>query len=124
MPIPSPILNMSRISQEDLGIFRDMLEANRHSSSPLIGVAWIVFHNLLEMSPNERLVRNLQFVLAVMADGPIESIMQDGVSASEKEALVALERLGVTQAVKETAQALLNINERYQLSLALRKAFT
>jgi hypothetical protein len=124
LPLPSPILSTKRPSQEQLEAFRDLLEQNRKQHSPLLGVSWVVFDSLLEMPARARLARNLKVVLDCLVRGPIESIMQDGLQSSEREALIALEKLDVSVEIKMTAQSLLNIYERYQLALSLGAAFT
>jgi hypothetical protein len=121
LPIPSPILNTSQLSAAELATFRQLLESNRQSL--LTDVSWTIFHNLLEMPPRARLVRNLKVLLDQMMKGPIESIMRDGLQPRELEALQALERMDIGVDAKMIAQALLNVYERYQLSLALASAF-
>ena len=119
--LPSPSLNTSRLSAEELEAFGVLLEQNRRS--PLTGIPWTVFHSLLIMPPRARLARNLKVILDRLVQGPIESIMRDGLQDSEQVALLALEKLGASSELKMTAQSLLNVYERYQLAAALGGAF-
>lgn len=122
IPPPTPMLNTSALSDEDIVVFMDMLR-DCSSKSPLRGPLRTVFYHLLRMPPRIRLARNLKVVLDQLARGPIESIMRDGLNLAEQEALIALELLGSPMEIKLTAQALLNINERYQLAMSLEEAF-
>ncbi len=74
-----------------------------------------LFQQLCQMPPAVRLSRNLKVVLSILAKQGIADVMQDGLIAAEKTALLDLEHLGAPAELKAVAQGLLNICERAQL---------
>ena len=122
IPLPTPIRNTAAsFSAADFKDFERFLDSCR--SGPMTGIPWTVFHNMLQLEPKPRLARNLKRLIDLMVRHPIESIMRDGLDESELAALIALEKMDVGPTLKMTAQALLNVTERYQLAMALGPAF-
>lgn len=132
LPMPSPILNTSVTTCEEetrLGLALVELE-DRTPRNADFAKSWLRIHEALnlfvhlgKMSPRVRLARNLKVLLDQMVRMPIESIIRDGLDMKERHALVVLEQYEFPSELKVTAQALLNVYERYQVALSLRHAF-
>jgi len=117
LPLPSPILNTAQLAQPDIDEFIAVIKTRAS------GPCYALFISLATQPARVRLGRNLKVLIERMVERPIDSIMCDGLRADEQQALIEIEKLGLTMPMRVTAQALLNINERYQLALALGQAF-
>jgi hypothetical protein len=117
LPLPSPLLNTAQLTEQDLQALQDAIHARADSET------YALFTSLIHMPPRARLGRNLKVLIGRLTAGPVESILRDGLTEQEQRALVAVERLGLSPELRMTAQALLNVYERYQLAMTLGAAF-
>ena len=78
-----------------------------------------LFGSLGLLPPSIRLAENFSRLMSIMAIRPVVQILQDGLLAAEREALLELERLGFSVAVRKVAHNLLNIKERQQVNRQL-----
>jgi len=67
------------------------------------------------MRPHTRLVRNLKLTLSLMEMGQARISSPPGLTAREHEALIEVERMNLPADIKDIAQGLLNVYERFQL---------
>ena len=83
----------------------------------------LLLAKLASYPPNVRLVINMKAVIGRMKDGPIYSVLRDGLSDIERAALVELDILGLSTKAREIAHGLLNVHERWVAIKALRNLF-
>jgi hypothetical protein len=117
LPVPTPVVNTAAFMEEDYIAFRDWL-AERSDLGLLP-----IFHPLIVMAPAERLKRNLAVTLKIICAKTIQTMLRDGVTEKERDALITLERARAPEFIRWAAYQLLNIEERYQFSLAWEPAF-
>ena len=116
-PVPTPVVNTAVFTDADYVSFREYLEGR-----PDLGLLPF-FQPFLTMPPAERLKRNLKVALDIICGKTIGTMLRDGVTEKERAALIAIERAQAPVPIRWFAHALLNIEERYQLSLAWEPAF-
>ena len=119
LPVITPILTVSQeFTAQGLQEFLHALETGKH-----LGAAGELFRTLSLLPPAYRLCRNLKVLVSLMGDGEVESVILDGLSKGERNALYCLERSNCDPQIREAAQSLLNVYERYQLMQSLGPAF-
>ena len=97
-----------------------IVQAKRKRLSPrCVGL----LHSLVTMSPKVRLVVNIKVILGLMAQQEVRNILTEGFTRNEREALVELDKANLPVDVRETAHALLNIDERLRVVKLLAGAF-
>lgn len=82
-----------------------------------------LFIGLGMMQPVHRLSRNLASLIRILGKRPVGSIIREGLTDLEYQALVHLERLNMPADMKATAQGLLNVYERSQVAEVARRFF-
>ena len=78
-----------------------------------------LFGSLGLLPPSIRLAENFSRLMSIMAIRPVTKVLQDGLLAIEREALLELERLDFSIAVRKVAHNLLNVKERQQVNKQL-----
>jgi hypothetical protein len=128
LSLPSPIMNVSDVTEEAAGKLLMYIrsrysnkagaEADRHRIN-----AHHIFCGRASMPPARRLAVNLKAMLNVLADKNVQSVIPDGLTGEELEALIWLQTRNIGSDMRETAQGLLNVYERYQLLASLSLPF-
>ena len=116
LPVPTMMQDTSLVSPADCLRFLEQLEMLR-APEPVLKL----FGSLATMPPHIRLSRNLKKVLDQLATTDGENFFRDGFSAEERQYLVSLQSRSVE--IREIAERLLNVSERYQLFLSTQSAF-
>jgi hypothetical protein len=75
------------------------------------------------MRPEKRLATNLKTLLVLLAENNIRSVIPDGLTEAELSALIVLQTHDVPPALRETAQGLLNVYERFMLLGSVGRMF-
>ena len=81
-----------------------------------------LFKTLGDMSHVARLGVNLRVVCAQLSNGPVEDILRDGLTPTEKKALLEIEA-AIPETMLEVAHGLLNVHQRWLLVRTLSKQF-
>jgi len=79
--------------------------------------------NLAVIRPNYRLALNLKKAINMVAEKRVNDVLTDGLTISETEALVEMDRRHFSDESRTTARALLNVKERWLLSKAMSGMF-
>lgn len=82
-----------------------------------------LFVNLSVIQPNYRLALNMKKAVNVIAERRVNDILRDGLTNTEMEALVEMDRHHFSDDARTTARALLNVKERWLLSKAMSGVF-
>lgn len=100
---------------------RDLLEelAGRELSEKTCSL----FAHLSVVTPNYRLALNLKKALNILAEKRVQEVLKDGLTESETEALVEMDRRHCSEGARTTARSLLNVKERWLLSKAMSGVF-
>lgn len=78
---------------------------------------------LCQLHPVDRLSRNLRTLLSLLAKGPVDNVIRDGLTGVEVLLLLDLEHAGASSELRARVQGLLNVNERQQLVYALSTTY-
>ena len=114
LPDVQPILVESKLHKANLCAF--MTELGR--KLPASNKTMILFESLAITDSVFRLARNLKIAITQLTTDDEQLF-----NALERDALRRLDVIGISTEHKETAQALLNVYERYQLTKALSQMF-
>jgi len=117
-PLPQPVrlANTSHVSEQDCCWFFEQLRGARAHEK-----IHQAFWELACMPPGIRLARNLKKLLDCLANGPADNFMRDAFTEQERYDLIDLQPLKAE--VRDIAERLLNVAERYQLFLATKDVF-
>lgn len=122
-PAPKPIPVVTPI----LSAYPEMTTEERNVFVSAVIAAGIVNAKVITarayMPPEHRLSYNLRTLFALMAEHDVESVILDGLDTNERDILYDLERKKCSDWIKEVAQSLFNISERYQAIRAFGPAF-
>jgi phenylpyruvate tautomerase PptA (4-oxalocrotonate tautomerase family) len=116
--LPYPIGRLDQISTERVQRLLTRLCQCRRASA-----AKELFSKLADMLPAARLSRNLKEALTALVTRDVDSVIRDTLREDEKAAVVLLEEMQLEVELRETAQILLNISERYELVVTWGRAF-
>ena len=83
----------------------------------------LLLAHLAGYPPNVRLVVNLKATVGLLVNGPVYSVLRDGLTDAERAALVELDMRGLSTKAREVAHGLLNVHERWVAIKALRSLF-
>ena len=114
LPEVQPILVESVLTRTQLDAFMEALQRVPKTCDS----GKYLFWSLAGLTNETRLARNLKITIGLLADGDEQLFNQD-----ELKSLSVLSRANLETAHKETAQALLNVYERYQLVQVLQPLF-
>jgi hypothetical protein len=78
---------------------------------------------LASYPPPIRLTVNLKTILGLMINGPITSILGEGLLPDERKALIELDLCGLSSKAREVAHGLLNIHERWCAMREFRRMY-
>ncbi len=117
--LPEPILSVSCVTEEEVRELGDALAALRGSpraSTQILGY-------LAALPPANRLAVNLGAFFNLLAARNVRSVIPDGLTQRELQALIALQSHAIPAKLRETAQGLLNVYERYSMLAAVGRMF-
>jgi len=83
----------------------------------------LLLAKLASYPPNIRLAINLKIVVGLLINGPIYSVLREGLTPDERAALVELDMRGLSIRARETAHGLLNVHERWFTLKRVRSMF-
>ena len=82
-----------------------------------------VLLRLAKMPPAVRLTVNIKTLLDLLVGTHIENVLREGLMQDEFEALVEIDRLGISTSAKETAHSLMDIDDRLAAVNALNATY-
>lgn len=82
-----------------------------------------LFRRLAQKTPARRLASNLRALMRLLATETVYSVIPDGLTRTELEALIVLQTRQFPLRLQETAQGLLNVYERCVLLAAVGRMF-
>lgn len=119
--LPDPITSVYEVSEDEARELVETLGRIRGGTSATR--AYNVFSRLVRMKPVERLSHNLKAFIDLLSKDNVSSVISDGLTKGERDALIAVHTNPGLYHLGEIAQALLNVYERYQLLAALGKIY-
>lgn len=118
--LPEPILNAAPVTVEAA---EELLSVLIQARGPKAAKTFMLMSRLSAMAPAQRLEHNLKTLLHLVANNNVRSVIPDGLTPDELQALIVLQTYDIPASVKETSQGLLHVNERYQLLAAVGRMF-
>lgn len=85
--------------------------------------AYGVLVRLAKMLPAVRLTVNIKTTLDLLTAKNIETILVEGLTDDERNALIEIDKLGVSQSSRETAHSLMDLDERLAVVSALNTIY-
>jgi hypothetical protein len=119
---PLRLLSSGGVIWPDAVSLREFVQ-QQHEHKRLPDDTYKLFVTLCDIPPAARLSRNLKVVLTVLAEQPLTSVLTNGLTETEKLALLDLEHLHAPPTIRAIAQGLLNVRERQQLADALQEMY-
>ena len=117
-PIDDKLRGRAFASKEDMDELRCACREYNVSDRTKLMLA-----RLVSYPPAVRLAVNLKTVVGLMVNGPIYSVLTEGLLPEERAALVELDLCGLPSHAREIAHGLMNIHERWLMMKTARHMF-